>query len=436
MNRRILRLAIPNIISNITIPLLGMVDMAIAGHYGGASAIGAITIGTTIFNMIYWTCGFLRMGTSGITAQAYGARDLKECTAILVRSALVALALSSLLVIFQRPIGNISLGMMNGSETAQKMAADYFFARIWAAPASISLFAIHGWFIGMQNSKTPMTVSIISNIVNVVFSALFVFKLDMGIAGVAWGTVVAQYTGLIVSWIFWGVYYGRLSRYVDIKGSIRLKPMTRFFHINKDIFLRTLCLVAAYTFFTASSSRFGDTILATNGLLMQLFTLFSYMSDGFAYAAESLSGRYIGASNPKALREATRKLFAWSLGMALLYVAVYLSGWKGILSLFSSSPEIIATAGHYIGWVIAIPLVGCLPFLIDGIMLGATQTKILRNTMFIAIAIYFGLYYATVGLLGNNAIWLSFVVFIAVRGILLLIATHNLDPVRLIENRR
>ena len=272
MNRRILRLAIPNIISNITIPLLGMVDTAIAGRLGdGAAAIGAIGIGTTIFNMIYWTCGFLRMGTSGITAQAYGARNLRECTDILVRSMSVAIVLALLLVLLRNPVGRFSLGLMQGSEGARALAAEYFFARIWAAPASISLFAIHGWFIGMQNSKTPMVVSIISNVVNVIFSALFVFRFDMGIAGVAWGTVVAQYTGVAVSWIFWGVYYGRLAKYADLRRSIRLKPMTQFFHINKDIFLRTLCLVTAYTFFTAASSRFGDTVLATNTLLMQLF---------------------------------------------------------------------------------------------------------------------------------------------------------------------
>lgn len=434
MNRRILRLAIPNIISNITIPLLGMIDTAIVGRLGEAAAIGAIGIGTTIFNMIYWTCGFLRMGTSGITAQAYGSRNLRECTHILVRSMTVAVTLAVLLVIFRHPIGTLALRLMQGSEGAQRLAADYFFARIWAAPASISLFAIHGWFIGMQNSKTPMVVSLISNVVNVVFSLLFVFHYDMGIAGVAWGTVVAQYSGVAASWIFWSVNYGRLRKYIDWRASMRLKPMTQFFHINKDIFLRTLCLVAAYTFFTAASSRFGDEVLATNTLLMQLFTLFSYMSDGFAYAAESLTGRYIGARNRRGLKEAIGRLLWWSLAIALLYVAVYLLGWRSILSLFTDSEAIIDTARHYIGWVIVIPLAGCIPFLIDGILLGATRTQMLRNTMFIAIACYFGLYYATVPALGNNAVWLAFVSFIVLRGILLLIATRNLSPARLMPD--
>ncbi len=436
MNRRILRLAIPNIISNITIPLLGMIDLSIAGHLGDDSAIGAITIGTTIFNMIYWACGFLRMGTSGLTAQAYGARDLRGSMAILMRSATVAFVIAVLLVILRRPLGHLSLAMMQGSESAQHLAAEYFFARIWAAPASISLFSIHGWFIGMQNSRTPMIVSIISNLVNVAFSLLFVYRYDMGIAGVAWGTVVAQYTGLALSWLLWWFLYGRrLRKYADRRDILQVKPLTQFFHINKDIFLRTLCLVSAYTFFTAASSRFGDTVLATNGLLLQLFTLFSYMSDGFAYAAESLSGRYIGARNKASLREAIRRLAAWSFGIALLYVAAYLGAWRWILSLFDASEAILATAERYITWVIAIPIVGTLPFLIDGILLGATQTRWLRDTMFIAIAWYFGIYYATVGTLGNNAVWLAFVSFIAMRGILLLIVTRNLSADRLMERR-
>lgn len=436
MNRRILRLAIPNIISNITIPLLGMIDLSIAGHLGDDSAIGAITIGTTIFNMIYWACGFLRMGTSGLTAQAYGARDLRGSMAILMRSATVAFVIAVLLVILRRPLGHLSLSMMQGSEGAQHLAAEYFFARIWAAPASISLFSIHGWFIGMQNSRTPMIVSIISNLVNVAFSLLFVYRYGMGIAGVAWGTVVAQYTGLALSWLLWWFLYGRrLRKYADRRDILQVKPLTQFFHINKDIFLRTLCLVSAYTFFTAASSRFGDTVLATNGLLLQLFTLFSYMSDGFAYAAESLSGRYIGARNKASLREAIRRLTAWSFGIALLYVAVYLGAWRWILSLFDASEAILATAERYITWVIAIPIVGTIPFLIDGILLGATQTRWLRDTMFIAIAWYFGIYYATVGALGNNAVWLAFVSFIAMRGILLLIVTRNLSADRLMERR-
>ncbi len=432
MNREILRLAIPNIISNITIPLLGMADVAIAGHAGSDADIGAIGVGTTIFNLIYWNCAFLRMGTSGITAQAFGAKNHNECADILIRSVFVSVLIAALLLFLQRPIGRLSLRLMQCSETVHRLAAEYFFARIWAAPASVSLFAIQGWFIGMQDSKSPMLVAILSNIVNIIFSVLFVFHFDMGIAGVAWGTVVAQYTGLVASWIIWAIKYGEYARYADWRRSMRIAPLLRFFHINKDVFLRTACIVAAYTFFTSASSRFGDTILATNTLLMNLFTLFSYMSDGMAYAAESLSGRFVGERNPQALKKCIRLLILWSGGIAALYVGVYVAAWRPILSLFGPSADIIACAGHYMGWVISVPLIAFPPFLMDGIMLGATQTKILRNTVFIATLLYFALFYLFKNTLGNNALWIAFIVFVASRGILLYFASDKLNVQKLI----
>lgn len=433
MNKRILRLAVPNIISNITIPLLGMVDVAIAGRLGEDAAIGALAVGSSIFNMIYWACSFIRMGTSGLTAQAFGAKNDREISGLLVRSLVVALTLGLLLVVFQKPIGRIALGMMDGSERVMELAADYFYARIWAAPASVGLFALHGWFIGMQDSKTPMYASVFSNILNVVFSVLFVFRYDMGVAGIAWGTVVAQYGSVLLSVVFWVVRYRCFARFVRLRESMRIKQLLRFFNVNKDIFLRSVCNVTAYTFFTVASSRFDDTTLATNALLMQLFTLYSYMSDGFAYAAESLVGRYVGARDEPSLKEAIRKLFWWSAGISVLYVLVYVVGWEWILSLFSSSEAILETARHYIGWVILVPLLGCVPFLIDGIMLGATQTKVLRNTIFVAMVAYFGVYYSLVGVMGNNALWLAFIVYILARGILLYFATGKLDTGRLMK---
>lgn len=416
MNKRILNLAIPNVISNISIPLLGMIDLAIAGRMESSAAIGALAIGTAIFNFIYWNCAFIRMGTSGLTAQALGARNLAECTHILTRSAAVALGMGLLLLVFQKWVGNLSLGLMHGSETVQAMAAEYFFARIWAAPATVSLYAIHGWFIGMQNSKLPMAVSIAINVINVVFSLWFVYGYDMGVAGIAWGTVVAQYGGLLLSWVLWAVYYRRFARFTDLRRSLKIKPMLKFFDINKDIFLRTACIVAVYTFFTSASSGMGDTLLAVNTLLMQLFTLFSYMSDGLAYAAESLVGKFVGARNTAALRHCIRNLFYWSFGVALAYVAIYMAGWRGILSLFTDSQEVIESAGRYVVWVVLVPLTGFAPFLMDGILLGATRTRILRNAMFLSLAVFFGVYYGLAGPWGNNALWLAFILFMVSRG--------------------
>lgn len=432
-NREILRLAIPNVISNITIPLLGMVDMAVAGRLGSEATIGALAVGTSTFNFIYWNCAFIRMGTSGLTAQAFGARRHQECAGSLVRGVVVALILALLLLIFRQPIGRLALTLMGGSSEVQAMASEYFFARIWAAPASVSLFALQGWFIGMQDSRTPMYTALLSNVINIVTCLWFVFGLDMGIRGIALSTVAAQYGGLIFSLVVLALRYREVLRKVDLRESLQREQMRRFFSVNKDIFIRSLCVVSVYTFFTAASSRFGDLTLAANALLMQLFTLYSYMSDGFAYAAESLTGRFVGERNRPALASSIKWLAVWSLGIALLFVAVFFFGWDVIMQLFNSTDAIIAEAKEYIIWVVAVPLLGFLPFLIDGIMLGATRTRILRNTLLISTAIFYALFYTLVGPMGNNALWLAFVVFIFLRGAILYFATDRLSADKLIE---
>ncbi|MBR7102096.1 MAG: MATE family efflux transporter [Tidjanibacter sp.] len=432
-NREILRLAIPNVISNITIPLLGMVDMAVAGRLGSEATIGALAVGTSTFNFIYWNCAFIRMGTSGLTAQAFGARRHQECAGSLVRGVVVALLLALLLLIFRQPIGHLALTLMGGSSEVQAMASEYFFARIWAAPASVSLFALQGWFIGMQDSRTPMYTALLSNVINIATCLWFVFGLGMGIRGIALSTVAAQYGGLIFSLVILALRYREVLRKVDLRESLQREPMRRFFSVNKDIFIRSLCVVSVYTFFTAASSRFGDLTLAANALLMQLFTLYSYMSDGFAYAAESLTGRFVGERNRPALASSIKWLAVWSLGIALLFVAVFFFGWDVIMQLFNSTEAIIAEAKEYIIWVVAVPLLGFLPFLIDGIMLGATRTRVLRNTLLISTAIFYALFYTLVGPMGNNALWLAFVVFIFLRGAILYFATDRLSADKLIE---
>ena len=281
MNRKILALALPNIISNITVPLLGLVDIAIVGHLGDDSLIGGIAIGTAVFNFIYWNFAFLRMGASGCTAQAYGARNFTEIASVFVRALILALAAALLLVVFQRPIGHAVFLLMDGTPHTMSYAADYFYARIWAAPATISMFAFHGWYIGMQNSRFPMYISIGVNVVNLIFCLWFALGLGWGIVGVAWGTVVAQYSGLVLSIILWGVYYRRFLRYIRIRECLKLDALLAFFKINRDIFLRTACIVVVYTFFTSASSGMGDTMLAVNTLLMV-----SAMAFGIAFAVK------------------------------------------------------------------------------------------------------------------------------------------------------
>lgn len=418
MNRKILALAIPNIISNITVPLLGMVDMALVGHLGNDSLIGAMAIGVAIFNFIYWNFAFLRMGTSGLVAQAFGARNFREVGSVFVRSVSVALLVAVLLLLFRHGIGKLAFRMMEGSTETMQAAAEYFYIRLWAAPATLSLFAFQGWFIGMQNSRFPMYISIMINVVNVIFGVWFVYGLHWGIAGVAWSTVVAQYSGLLTASLLWLIYYRRFIRQVSLRESFDLRPMVRFFRVNRDIFLRTACIVIVYTFFTSASSGMGDTILAINSLLMQLFTLFSYMMDGFAFAAESLIGRYVGARNAVMVQRSLRGLLAWSGGVALLYVVIYALFWEPLLGLFTSSPAILTGAADYILWVVAVPLIGFAPFLVDGALIGATATRVMRNSVFLSTVAFFVVYFALRGLVGNNALWLAFMVFLVLRGLL------------------
>ena len=426
MNRKILALALPNIISNITVPLLGLVDIAIVGHLGDDSLIGGIAIGTAVFNFIYWNFAFLRMGASGCTAQAYGARNFTEIASVFVRALILALAAALLLVVFQRPIGHAVFLLMDGTPHTMSYAADYFYARIWAAPATISMFAFHGWYIGMQNSRFPMYISIGVNVVNLIFCLWFALGLGWGIVGVAWGTVVAQYSGLVLSIVLWGVYYRRFLRYIRIRECLKLDALLAFFKINRDIFLRTAYIVVVYTFFTSASSGMGDTMLAVNTLLMQLFTLFSYLMDGFAYAGESLAGRYTGAHNVQALNRCVRLLLVWGGVVAVLYTGVYAFGWRTVLSLFTESPAILSEAGGYVGWLIAIPLVAFIPFTIDGILIGATRTAVMRDSVFLSTALFFAVYYGFRSVIGNNALWAAFLLFLIARGILQYFMTHRL----------
>lgn len=416
MNKQILRLALPNIITNITVPLLGMVDIAIVGHIGNASHIGAIAIGTMIFNLIYWNFGFLRMGTSGFTAQAYGANNLDEALRIMIRGIAIALSAALLLILLQYPIAQVCRHVVKSSPDVMRLALTYFYVRIWAAPATLGLYVFKGWFIGMQNSKLPMWIAIILNIINIVFSLLFVIVWKMGIIGVAFGTVLAQYSGLVMAIVLWFKKYGYLRSRINIKGSLKLAEMRQFFKVNGDIFLRTLCLVAVFSFIPAISASMGDSILAANTLLMQLFTLFSYIMDGFAYAGESLVGRYIGAKDKQMLRKSVQYLLRWGIILTGAFTIAYYFWGTDILSILTNDKSVIAEAMNYMLWTILVPITGFSAFLFDGIYIGATASKPMRNIMFLATAGFFAGYYILSPIWGNNGLWISFLIFLSLRG--------------------
>lgn len=431
-SQRILHIAIPSIISNITVPLLGLIDVTIVGHLGSASYIGAIAVGGMLFNMIYWIFGFLRMGTSGLTAQSYGAHDLKEVTRILLRSTGISLMLALALLILQYPIRLIAFELIDTSAEVQQLATLYFHICIWGAPATLGLYSFSGWFIGMQNSRFPMFIAITQNIVNIVASLFFVFVFGMKVEGVALGTLIAQYAGLFMAYLLWLRYYRPLRKYISRKQLFTHDAMKRLFQVNRDIFLRTLCLVAVTVFFTSTGAAFGDVVLAVNTLLMQLFTLFSYIMDGFAYAGEALTGKYIGAGNRQELQRTIRHLFGWGIALSLAFTLLYSIGGKEFLGLLTNEQSVISASGDYFYWVLAIPLAGFAAFLLDGICIGATSTHIMLKAMVVASGSFFLIYYSLHNVLHNHALWLGFIVYLALRGIMqaLLLNSSSLRTAR------
>ena len=428
MNREILRIAIPNIISNITVPLMGIASTFIAGRVAGsdgATTIGALSIGVAIFNFIYWNCSFIRMGTSGLTAQAFGAKQHKEYTLMLWRAVVVALGVGMLAFALQWPLGEFSLWFMStGDGASDAMISDYFYTRIWAVPAGIMLFAFNGWLTGMQNAVVPMAVAILVNVLHIGFSYLFSIVGTMSIDGIALASVVAQWTGVVTTVVIIVAMYRKKLERVSWTEVMDMKAMKQFFNINSDIIVRTFCLVAVYTFFTKASADMGDkNILAVNTILLQLFTLFSYMNDGFAFAAEALTGRFVGARDVASLKRCIKYCIVWSVVIAVAYVGAYVGWWQDIFTLLVDSEsadiaELLAVAKQYIGWIIIIPIACALPFVMDGIMVGATRSRIMRNSMVWSAVCYFVLLYGTGWLIGNNAIWLAFTSFMFVRGVL------------------
>lgn len=419
MDKKIFKLAFPNIISNITVPLLGMIDIAIAGHLGSAVYIGAIALGSNIFNMVYWNFGFLRMSSSGFTAQAYGARNFTEAMNILIRSLLLAFAFGILIMALQVPIENIAVNFIkSGPETIENVQY-YFRICIWSAPAVLGIYALKGWFIGMQNAQTPMVISIFNNILNIVLSFIFVFVFDMKIKGIALGTMLSQIITFLVSVGFWFRFYNRMTKYVDLSSVLHIPALKAYFKVNRDVFVRTFMLTLVTTFFTFASSSMGDTILAVNALLMQFFMLFSYFMDGFAYAGEALTGRFVGSKNYLLLRFMIQRLFFWGLIVSGVSALIYILFPQQILQILTDNITVIAATKSFTFWTILIPITGFAAFLWDGIYIGATASKEMRNAMTLSAIVFFVFYYSTKASLGNNGLWLSFIVYLFVRGVIL-----------------
>ena len=418
LNHSILRLAIPNIISNITVPLLGLVDMMLMGHLDSVTYIGAIGLGGTIFSVLYSIFSFMRAGTTGLTAQAYGGNDHQEISYGFYRSMGIALIATVLVLSLQRPIEWIAMQLLNGSDEVLHYTSEYFRVRIWAAPAVLSLYTFNGWYIGMQNTTIPMVIAILINTVNIGLSVLFVNVFQMGVTGVALGTVIAQYTGLLTAIIFMLARYRRYLIPLERKVLLHADKLKRFFKVNTDFMIRSILLVLTIAFFTNQSAKLGDDILAVNMILMQFFYIFSYFTDGFAYAGEALVGRFTGAHDINNLKKTIRYLFYWGLGLTLPFTLLYWVFPEAFIHLISDQPGIAAQARPYYIYMILIPVITFAAFLWDGIYIGATAAKEIRNTMIIAsLFVFLPAWFLLMPRFGNHGLWIAFLLFMVARGL-------------------
>ncbi len=411
----IARIALPSIVSNLTVPLLGLADTAITGHLGSAAAMASIALGGMVFNMVYWLCNFLRMGTGSLTSQAYGARQTDEAHRLLARSLCLGLALAVVFFCLQQPIFALAMTFVEATPQTEGLTAVYFSILIWGAPAMMAQFSLNGWLLGMQDAFSPMLAAITQNVVNVAVSLMLVFGLHMGVSGVATGTLVAQYAGVALLLIMLGRRHGVRWQHLTARGTFTRGALWRFFRINTDIFFRTLCLVAVTTCFTAFSSALGETALAANTLLMQFFIFFSYFMDGFAYAGEALGGKYVGARHRRGFDALTRRLLRLATLLACLFAAVYGLAGHTLIGWLTDLSAVRETADAVLWAVCLVPLAGAAAFIFDGLFIGAAATREMLLAMATACLVFF----AAHALLATDivSLWWAFIAYLATRSL-------------------
>lgn len=406
LNREILKLAIPSILANITVPLVGIADIAVAGHLSGSAAIfiGGISIGSLLFDMLYWNFSFLRIGTGGMTAQAYGRDDMSAAAATLIRSVFVSMLLAISCILIQWVFVDFVFLFVKCSPEVRALAETYFHIRIWAAPATLTLMALKGWFIGMQNSVIPMATDLIVNGMNIAGSIILAMGLPawgfsgIGFPGISVGTVAAQYSGLLFAVSMLMLRYRKKVfagfSLKDARESFTGHEMKRFFNLNADLFIRSLAIMGIYAGITVISARYGDMMLAVSSILVQLMMIFSYFTDGFAYAGEALTGKFIGRRDKPAVRQTVRSVFAWSMGVAAVFMVLYAFFARPMLYVLTSDTEVVTASMEFIPWLIPMPIIGCAAFTWDGIYVGATASKPIRNSTLWAVLGFFIVWFA------------------------------------------
>lgn len=432
LNKEILRLSIPAIISNITVPILGLSDTTISGHLGSELYIGAIAVGTMMFNVVFWLFGFLRMGTTGLTAQAYGARDNDECRKLLVRACALGLIIGVVILLLHIPIRWLLLLLISPEGQVADYASDYFNICIWGAPALLFNMAVMGWFLGVQNTVVPMIISVSVNIVNIILSLCFVFLFDMGFEGVAYGTMISNWVGVGIAILYVLKFYEWRFPRICRTDILQLSDMGRFFKINTDIMFRSACIMSVSLTVTSIGAQLGALTLAANAIIMQFFILFSYFMDGFAFAAEALSGKFVGARDLQNLKRVINRLLLWALGVASVFTIIYIGGYKFIVSFITNEANVIATVDKYSLWLKLIPIVTVAAFIYDGIYIGLTATRQMLIATFLSAMAFLSICFIhpfggnLIDLPQNHTLWIAFLTYLLLRGVMLGFYTKRL----------
>ena len=413
------RLAGPIILSNISVPLIGAVDTAVVGHMPGAHYIGAVAVGATTFSLVFWAFGFLRMGTTGLTAQSFGAGDGDEVRAVLGRGLVLAVVLGIIVLILQMPIAWLALKMISAGGPVGDLACTYFSIRIWGAPAALVVYVYLGWFLGVQDTRAVLILQLVMNGTNVVLDLWFVFGLDLGVAGVAWASLIAEVGAVAVAVALARRPLARIPgawRWDLVRRGDRLR---RAVLINRDIFIRTLFLICSFALFTALGARLGDNVLAVNAVLMHFLHFAAYGLDAFAHAVATLAGSAVGLRDRPAFRAAVRTSTGWSLLFSIGFVAVYAMLGGLIIDTITDIEAVREAARTYLPWVVALPLISVWGFQFDGIFLGATRSADLRNAMAIASGVYVVAAFTLPEVFGNHGLWAAMTIYMVMRAITL-----------------
>ena len=415
-HRDILSISLPIILSNVTTPLVGLVDTAVIGQSGSAALMGGVAIGATLFSMLFWAFGFLRMGTSGLTAQSYGAGDRAEVAACLQRAIIIALVMGVVIVLLRGPVGALSLWLLGGTPEVRAAAHRYYEIRVWCAPVTLVNYAILGWFVGLGLAGRAFVIQILLNAVNMGLCILFVLSLGYGVAGAAWATVLAETVSAAAGLLLAYQQLRRTGGLADLQQTLQRSQLAKALSIGGNIMVRTLCLMFAFSFFTAQGARMGDVVLAANALLFDLFSVAAYFLDGFSHAAETFVGQAIGARRRERLIEAVRLSGLWSAALSVVAGAGLMLSGAALIDLMTKSVDVREAARSFLPWTALSPVLGCVAFLFDGVFIGATRGADMRNMMIVSLVCYLAAVFLLVPHYGNHGLWAALMVFFAVRG--------------------